>query len=167
MTISNRAEIRRHIAAYGVSLLAISDAAPCQMCGETPCERHVEGALSELEDGFVYSVGHRERQRPDLLVFCGPTPYEAPLSKEALLQRMQAAGALINFLVAHWDESPVLPGHLCTDSEGREYRVLDTPDLLATARDQLTVQAGVYYGTEDYELLVLTPVSLQAPAATH
>lgn len=159
MTITSRAEIRRHIAAYGVSLLAISDAAPCQKCGATPCAKHTEGEFSELEDGFVYSVGHHERQRPDLLVLCGPTPDEPAMNRDAMLARMQAAGALINYLVAHWDESPVLPGHRCHDHDGREYRVLDTPALVATAKDQMTVQAGVYYGTEDYALIVLMPES--------
>lgn len=161
-----RADIRRNIKLYGVALRAISDAAPCQSCGDTPCEPHAKGAFTELEDGFVYSIGHRERNRPDLVVLCGPTPGEPALDQAGLVNRMQEAATLINYLVSRWGEHPVLPGQRCADSDGRVYRVLSSAEVVSAAKDELTVQAGVYYGTEDYELLVLMPETAQATQAT-
>lgn len=167
MDKATRADIKRNIKRCGVSLLAVSDAAPCEACGDTPCETHLKGAFTEPEDGFVYSIGHRERNRPDLVVLCGPVPGEPAFDQAALVHRMQEAGALINYLVSRWGEHPVKPGQRCADSDGRIYRVFSSPEVVSAAKDELTVQAGVYYGTEDYELLVLMPETAQATPTRH
>lgn len=160
--IENReflAAIQKGIQDVGVYLLAISDSVPCTLCGRAECQDHGDARhYDNPEDGFVYSIGHRERGRPDLLVLCGPSPEENAFSRDDLNQQMREAAQLINYLVKNWDQKPVKPTEYCGTSHGRIYQAIDDPELTAQAKEEFTVQAGNYYGADDYAVLVLIPV---------
>lgn len=98
---------------------------------------------------------------------CGPAEDEGALDTEGLMQRMQEAAALINYLVSRWGEHPVKPGQRCADADGRVYRVVDAPQVVSAAKESLSVQAGVFYRTEDCELYVLLPGSPQPQPTRH
>ena len=156
------AGVRKGIKDVGVFLLAISDSVPCCECGHSNCNEHAEATqYDKPEDGFVYSIGHRERNRPDFVIFCGPAPQENAFSRESLNQQMFEAAQLINYLVQNWDKKPVRPGEHCGTRDGRLYQVLDNPDLIKLAKSEFMVQAGNYYGNDDYGVLALIPVGWQ------
>ncbi len=152
-------ETRRNIERYGVHLVGVADSVHCGVCGTDDCADHKDAARYDKPgDGFVYTIGHRERARPDLVVLCGPRDGEQPVPGEALNRQISEATMLLNDLVDNWGENPVLAGQHCAAGNGRVYRVCDDPALVQEARESLTVQAGRYYGCDDYRLLVLVPV---------
>lgn len=150
-------QIEAGIRDYGVFLQAVSNACTCAECGSDPQHTHGDAGYSDIEDGFIYTIGHRARRRPDLVALCGPKPGEPPMTAGELWTQIQQLGGLINYMVAHWQEKPVLAGQHCATDNGRIYQVIDHPGAVAHAISTLTIQASNYYGTEDYPLLVLLP----------
>lgn len=164
----SRAEIDRHIAQAGVSLRAVSDAVACDSCGQDLCASHAELLSTEPDDGFVYSIGHRLRGRPDLVVLCGQgLKEETPVDHMTILHRMNEAADLVNYLVSKWDTDPVLPEQTCADGDGFAYVVMNLPNLVTQAKREWTLQASEYYGDENYELLVLMPIMKLARPSVH
>ena len=165
MSGQTKEDIRKTIKKSGICLFAISDAIECEECGDTPCGAHAYATYTDLDAGFVYSVGHWERKRPELIVLCGPTPMDAhPMNREALIDTMTEAAHLINHLVENWTDNPVLPGHRCQDANGRVYMVDDGVHGVALAKKGMTHAATDYYGSEHYALMVLIPLYQTAPA---
>lgn len=155
--------IKKRIKRYGVSLLAISDLADCAICRSGQADpNHVHTGKDIFDNGagaFVYTIGHRERRRPDLLFLCGPRPDEDPINADQQREYLKAAGSLINYLVKRWDEHPVLLHQKCQDHNGRVYEIVDHIfNGQHPLKEGFTIQTGVYYGSDDYELLLFIPV---------
>lgn len=152
--------IKTDIAKFGVSLCAVTDA--INKGGRNKSEKWT--AMGKLWDGiasgFVYTIGHNERDRPDLLAYCGPKPGDPAFSTHVLRDQMMAAASMINHLVSEWDRSPVYEGHECLTASGRIYVAKQIEgadaDLLKAST---TCQAGFYYGHDDYSLMLLLPKS--------
>lgn len=162
---NNPTDIQAGIEKYGVFLFAIADFLKCAGCGKSNCDDTSHSGepapITEVDECFVYTIGHRLRGRPDLVMLCGPSP-DDPVALPADLQlEMNEAAGLINYMVEHWSENPVLPGQTCGTGTGRIYQVLDRAEAVAQAKRDLTLQAGEYYGDQDYALLVLVPVGWQ------
>ena len=129
-------EIKTGIKGHGVFLMAV---------------------VTEVVDDvpFVYSVGHKESGRPDFFAFCVKASDYPDGGMFGLHKEMRATANLINYLVSGFSERPVAVGHTATDELGRKYVVKEAPTQYPGIRQHTTIQASNYYGSYDYELLVL------------
>jgi hypothetical protein len=110
-----------------------------------------------MSTSFIYTIGHQERQRPDLLITPMGEKNEV-VSPEEANRRMMAAGNLINYLVDNWETNPIKAGDTAEDALGRHYKIVD--DKRADKKEvfkQYTIQASNYYGHDNYSVLVLLP----------
>ena len=167
MTIKDRDTIQATIDKFGVCLVAVSDAAHCEACGpDTTCRSHAAATYTEMDDGFVYTIGHQARNRPDLVILCGPTPVEeTPMPRDELVTHLEAAADLLNHLVSNWDDHPVLPGQRCADASGRRYMVDASPEGVAYAKQALALGTVDFYGSDRFGMLVLVPMPAPKPAS--
>lgn len=134
------ADIKNGIANYGVFMLAITDR-------DTDADR--------LTSGYIYTIGHQERQRPDimLVLYCKD---KDTVTEELVMKRFGAGQRLINSIVEHWDTDPLLAGHTAQDSMGILYKAHDESEFTSNFKE-FTFQASNYYGREEYPLLILMP----------
>lgn len=130
-------DIKKGINDYGVFLIAVTS----------------HKLPDEAVAGFIYTIGHQERQRPDMMIITKSDDLDTVPPESAQL-RLRAASNLLNSLVKHWDESPVRVGDTAQDSLGVLYKVARDSD---NAFKPLAIQASNYYGQSDYPLLVLLP----------
>lgn len=162
---TNAQTIQDGIDNCGVFLFAIADFLTCAGCGQSNCQDASHSGerepITEVDECFVYTVGHRLRGRPDMVMLCGPAPEDPPAGTAELHAELDEAARLLNYMVEQWAENPVLAGQTCGTSTGRLYRVLDRAEAVAQAKKDLTIQAGEYYGDQSYALLVLVPVGWQ------
>jgi hypothetical protein len=152
-------KIRTGIERNGVYLIATS----ILVDDEEEIDPNQKSECTELDDAFVYSVGHREHGRPDLLLLCGPCSGEIAINKEETEKRLEAAASLLVSLVSQWDDEPVLPDEACMDRNDRVYTVRDSSIDKASdweIKHHLTTQTTEYYGDVEYDLLLLIPNKL-------
>lgn len=106
--------------------------------------------------GYLYTIGHKERQRPDLVLVVYHKDKDS-VSEKVVEERFRAAHILLNSLVKHWETAPVLAGHTAQDEQGILYKIHAESEFDKSFKE-FTIQASNYYGTEDYPLLILMPV---------
>lgn len=155
--------IKQDIKDYKISLLAISELSHCEGCKDkkdlTP-HTHPDVHFDQPDDAFIYTIGHRESNRPDMLFFIGPQIGGPLFNPEQLREQIRAGASLINYLVGDWDNNPVLLGHNCQDRNGRVYQVVEhIENGPHEFKDEYTTKTSKYYGSDDYELLVVAAVT--------
>ena len=149
--------IEKGIAEKGIFLVAVGDVGECAACGGDACGC-AGREFGEMKDGFVYTIGHRKLGRPDMVFLCGPRPGEEAFSARELREEMMDCAGTCNWLSANWEKAPLLEGQTVMTAGGRIYLASAREELVAGAKEGITVQAGNYYGDSDYGLLALVPV---------
>lgn len=149
------ADIKKSIDEHGVYIFGVNFLAP--NLDEKVVGRKINQA--HYNDCLVYSIGHNERHRPDFLFYSGSRESEKPFTKVELDRRIDSASLLINHLVDNWDQHPIQTGDTCEDRDGRVYYVAGfipkgTPHFV---KQFTTLQANHYYGSFNYDLLILMP----------
>jgi hypothetical protein len=145
--------IQKAIKSHGVFLMAVTDIGACECCDG---KNHVQDKDELIEDkSFVYSIGHREAGRPDILVLTGTFNKDKKVSVETAKSKVLAASSLINSMVDRWNIQAVAEGHTAEDRDGNEYRVVSFEGN--AVKEMFTIQASNYYGDLNYHLLVLLP----------
>jgi len=157
------AAIEKGIKEHGFYLICVSDANLCEM---PDCDhKHNDPAAmyTELEDAYVYTVGRRTSNRPEMIIFCGPSLGERPVSGGALIETMLETTRVLNYLIENWDEQPVLPGHTISAGHGhRIYKVIDNPTTAQQVKTEFMIQTSNYYNSDDYEVLVIKPITIRS-----
>lgn len=156
-------EIRKHIKQHGVFTVAIL---PDGMNPELDIiDNDTNTMFGNSSDACIYTVGQKTRNRPDLLIKCGPgfgtCLYDASRVKRNVLN----AGFLINHLAKTWnDQSPLKEGDICEDRDHNMYVVVQYQMLCEIDLDhklRIMVHATNYYGNNNYNVLVLDPIGLK------
>lgn len=149
-------KVKKAIEESTVMILGVSDAVACGAHHSPP----KEGPFMEMDDGFLYTIGHHIVGRPEIMVLIGPNEHENPISRYELLDRFVPTQVMINHLVAHWDEEPVHHNETVADPNGRVYLVADVDCFKSSVdyREVFTTQASEYHRTKDYRLLILQPL---------
>jgi hypothetical protein len=118
----------------------------------------IKDNYDKINDAFVYSIGRKEFGHPDILILCG-SDKENPISSDQLSKRFNYALQALIVLMEEWDDNPVKPGHTFGGKDtiiikfiSREYE--DYDDFIECCKEDIAIQAGNYYGTYDYELIV-------------
>mgnify|MGYP003585470166 FL=1 len=135
---------------------AISDSGALLIAVSRSFRESEKENFNDPDDGFVYSIGHREKGLPDIVILCGAIS-ESSIPKDELEARVKYATTAINHLIKDWDKFPVLPGHTVGSDDDviirfSEYTIND--DRNRDIKEFVTIQASNYYGTYDYDLLV-------------
>lgn len=133
-------DIKNGIASHGVYMMGVTDR-------ETDADR--------LTTGYIYTIGHQERSRPDimLLLYCKD---KDTVTEDVVQKRFRSAAYLINYIVDHWDTEPLIAGHTAQDQSGILYQVHDESEFESDFKE-FTFQASNYYGRDEYPLLILMP----------
>ena len=149
--------VEEAIETSGVYMIAVSDIAPSET--SDPAGEHVpaDGSIlyDKIQDAFVYTVGHHEKNRPELIVFCGPAPGEPPVRGEVLQERIEAGASLLRLMVENWEANPVLVGQIAEDYQERIYTIFEEDD--PAFKDNLMFQCIRYYKHDDFDVLVIYP----------
>jgi len=106
----------------------------------------------------VYTIGHRERGRPELFIACGPlSPIK--LTHEKAVEITTVAINLIFNLVKNWNITPLIGTMRTIDSEGIVYEL-----FLQKEKElkELMTETTRYYGNDVYQVLLLVPVDRPA-----
>ena len=147
--------IKDAIDKFGIAMICILPNTTCS-CSEDLSHEHVL-VYDKLEAGYVYTVGHREHNRPDIVAYCGPGNGESMLTGPEIETNIHDVATTINRIVKHWSENPVRSGNTVLTDKGRVYIVQDNKEALAACKFEHTVKATEYYGDDNYELLFMIP----------
>lgn len=161
MTIADdlRPKIDADINSFGVFLLSVSEGA-CTSCGTVGCIGHADRVVYHgPEEAFVYTIGQHTRQRPEIVVMCGPMPTEDPCEDALVQVELRGIAMLINHIVKNWETKPLREQQTMASPSGRRYLVLPKELVPKTAKETMTVQAANYYGHDQYDILVAIPTT--------
>lgn len=130
----------------------------CTTCSTPLCLKH--GMGTELPDSmYVHTIGNPLKGLPELLVLCGKGPLDpAPLGLQEVLLRLADAEALVKELCLEQPMHLPTPGAPVVMRSGVLYEVEARPEHVALQKRLRLSEVAAYHGSEDYGLLVLTPL---------
>lgn len=145
--------IQKQIQDHGVAVQAII---PAELADKKISKKK---RITRADEGYVYSIGQHEKGRPEILIFCGPCPNDKPMNGDELFNNIIEAQKLINHWHQVWESEPYRVKEAFRDEQGRVYMLADhVPAGKHLIKDSAQLIKS-YYGTDDYELFVLIPVS--------
>lgn len=124
-----------------------------------PEDRPHNDLITAEDSGCVYTLGHRLHDRPEILGFAGPMEGEKAYTIGKLSESVLDLGRRVDKAVARWPDKPFIVGKTIKTKLGRRYLVSQpSPEEAIKHKKGLIYTVGQYYGTDDYDLLLLTPI---------
>ena len=120
-----------------------------------------ENKYNQLYDCYIYTIGRKALNQPDLLFLCGPTPYDGDWPHEQLYVAALNAMKGITMLIENYHTTNLKVDDKVEVSSGRIYVVHDDNDFIIRLKKEFANIITTYYGTEEYSLLVLMPANFQ------
>jgi len=118
-----------------------------------------ETIFTDRSDAFIYTVGRKELNQPDVLILAGPAAGMDALTEEQVHANLQDGASIIINLVLHQQSTAVQPSMVLGGVSGKLFEVLDNPELTEWLKQNMTA-ASTYYNSTDYDVVVLTPLQI-------
>lgn len=151
MNKSDYDKIQQEIDSGIVSLFYISKAM------DTDCDID---SFSNLIDGYVYTVGNKHRNCPDIIVFTGPKETGTPINKEVMIDRINDAASLIAYCSNNWEKKP-LSENVVYKTGSKKYgwtiQLFSDTELINDTKRLFMHKANEFYGTLNYDVIVIVP----------
>lgn len=114
-----------------------------------------------IADGYAHTIGHRERDRPDIMAWSYSCVDNSFLNRDMINARLKDTISFLESIVANWKEMKA--GDVFTTEHGERYIVIDLSPIMIEEMKAVAFLAGKYYGDEDYALRVLVPLRDNTP----